>query len=150
MKTLSEIAKDIGVSRQAVYQKVNGMLSTNLHEFTQKINGILHIDKHGESIIKSAFNSKNKIVSVVNDDYKLDSKVIDNFTVIVDSLNTQIENSKEQIKIKDEQILKLQELLQHQQGLLENQQVLFKKEQEKNILLLERKKNKTFWQKWSR
>lgn len=148
MKTLSQIAKDLGVSRQAVYKKLDNIPSINSFELTSKINGVLHVNEQGETLIKSAFKNRRKGNSFVNEDVKSDSKQTDNFTIIIDNLNNQVENSKEQIKMKDEQILKLQELLEHQQSLLENQQVLLKKEQEKSILLLERKTSKSFWQKW--
>lgn len=55
MKTLSEIAKDLGVSRQAVYKKFENISSINTIEFTSKINGVLHVNEKGETLIKSAF-----------------------------------------------------------------------------------------------
>ena len=61
MKTISQIAKEIGVSRQAVYKKIKKEpLSTSLQQFTVNKNNIVYIDVEGVKLIKSVF-SKNTL-----------------------------------------------------------------------------------------
>lgn len=61
IKTIAQIANEIGVSKQAVWQKIKREpLATNLSEFTQKIGNTVYISNDGISIIKNCF-LKNKI-----------------------------------------------------------------------------------------
>jgi len=56
MKTISQIAKEIGVSRQAVYKKTKQEpLLTSLQKFVLTVDNSVYIDDNGESLIKSAF-----------------------------------------------------------------------------------------------
>lgn len=134
MKTIAQIANEIGVSRQAVHKKVTGTLSSSLQGFTKKIDGVLHVNDEGQNIIKSSF-FKSKSDGSVNSDVNKNLHVDVNLTPLVDSLNKQLEYLQQQLNSKDEQILSLQKLL-------ENQQVLLKQEQDKNVLFLESSKGK--------
>lgn len=56
IKTIAQIANEIGVSKQAVWQKIKREpLATNLSEFTQKIGNTVYISNDGISIIKNCF-----------------------------------------------------------------------------------------------
>ena len=56
MKTVRQIAEEIGVSKQAVFQKMKREpLSTDLRGLTEMTNGRLMISVDGEELIKSAF-----------------------------------------------------------------------------------------------
>jgi len=122
MKSISEIAKKLDITYQAVYKKINNQLKTELkkHIHLQENKKIL-IDDEGIEIIE-------------------DSLKTDNFRVN-NQLNTEfITFLQRQIEIKDSQIDNLL-------GKIENMQVLLKNEQDKNKLLLTPKEKKA-WQFW--
>jgi len=55
-KTISQIAKEIGVTRQAVWHKIrNKKFSSQLKGRTKTIGNTIYIDSTGEQIIKEAF-----------------------------------------------------------------------------------------------
>ena len=59
MKTIKQIADEIGVSKQAVHQKRKSKeLSTALQPFTSTIDGVVYIEVDGETLIKSAFSAQ--------------------------------------------------------------------------------------------
>jgi predicted phage tail protein len=60
MKTIKQIADEIGVSKQAVHQKMRRQpLAVNLPPFTSIIDGTIRISDEGIALIKSAFNERN-------------------------------------------------------------------------------------------
>lgn len=56
-KTIRQIADEIGVSKQAIHQKIkkNKELSVRLQPFTSTVDGTIYIDIDGENILKSSF-----------------------------------------------------------------------------------------------
>ena len=54
MKTIKQIADEIGVSKTAVRKKITPELKT---KFAETVSGVIHISAEGESLIKSAFLS---------------------------------------------------------------------------------------------
>ena len=97
MKTIKQIADELGVSKQAVHQKRKRKeLSTALQPFTSMIDGVIYIDTDGESIIKSAFLSP-------------DRKPVDGvFTSTVDGQKLLYDILKAELAVKNEQIATLQ------------------------------------------
>jgi predicted DNA binding protein len=56
MKTIKQIADEVGVSKQAVHQKRKDKeLSAALQPFTSAVNGVIYISADGERLIKQAF-----------------------------------------------------------------------------------------------
>lgn len=61
IKTIREIADEIGVSKQAVFKKINRQpLSTELMGLTATVDGRLMVSVDGEKLIKQAFGVKNE------------------------------------------------------------------------------------------
>lgn len=57
MKTIREIADEIGVSKQAVFKKIKREpLSTSLRGLTSTVDGRLTVSVDGEKLIKQAFS----------------------------------------------------------------------------------------------
>ncbi len=60
-KTIKEIAEEIGVSKQAVFKKINQVpLSTEIEKFISTVNGKKLVSVDGEILIKQAFQRKQK------------------------------------------------------------------------------------------
>lgn len=58
LKTIKEIADEIGVSKQAVWQKIKRDSSINLRQFTSKKGNTVYINIDGQKAIKSMFLDK--------------------------------------------------------------------------------------------
>ena len=86
MKTIREIAEEIGVSRQAVYQKINKPpLSKVLQPYVSKENGLLTITFDGEFLIKQAFSNINCQVKPSSVDTSIDNDSKISFTILASS-----------------------------------------------------------------
>jgi AcrR family transcriptional regulator len=55
MKTILEIAKELGVSKQAVYKRFRGKLYKEVYPYVHTERGTTYISEQGEEIIKSDF-----------------------------------------------------------------------------------------------
>lgn len=131
-KTIKQIAEEIGVSKQAVHQKIKKEpLSTSLKPFTSTVDGVVYISIDGQKLVKSAFNSNQRQQVDVNEastvDVNIESKIdgqVD--TKIIDILNKTIETLQQQLIIKDDLIQKLQNELsqEHQYNMQKDEQIL--------------------------
>jgi len=90
MKTIKQIADELGVTKQAVHQRIKRKpLSTNLHKHLKTIDGIIYINVDGENIIKEAFIKKEPSTENVDeqkDNAAITKDDVDTFTVNVDEL----------------------------------------------------------------
>ena len=59
MKTIRQIADEIGVSKQAVYKRYKGKLYTVCAPYAHTEQGTLYIDEQGENLIKQDFLQDN-------------------------------------------------------------------------------------------
>lgn len=112
-KTVSEIAREIGISRQALYKRIKAEpLSTSLQSFTSKVDGILYISADGEKLIVSACCSSRREQCHVNHNDNVDSKVDSGVDTKVDSgqelllnqMASEIDFLRKQIDVKDRQL----------------------------------------------
>ena len=55
MKTIRQIADEIGVSKQAVYKRYKGKLHTVCAPYAHTEQGVLYIEEQGETLIKQDF-----------------------------------------------------------------------------------------------
>ena len=58
LKTIKELADEIGVSKQAVWQKIKKETSIDLRQFTSKKGNTVYVDVDGQKVIKNAFFNK--------------------------------------------------------------------------------------------
>jgi hypothetical protein len=108
MKTIRQIAEEIGVSKQAVHQKRKSKeLSTCLQPFTSTVDGVVYIDEPGETLILQAFN-KSPSTSFTAVDVNEPSTVYGHVDGQI------IEILREQLATKDVQINELNERLKEQ------------------------------------
>lgn len=58
MKTIRQIADEIGVSKQTVYKRYKGKLYTVCAPYAHTEQGVLYIEEQGETLIKQDFLQK--------------------------------------------------------------------------------------------
>lgn len=103
-KTVRQIANEIGVSKQAIFKKMKSEpLSTNLQQFTQKVDGTVHIAVDGEKLIKQAFAKKEAPTVNTNQPPTNDEKFIEHLKSEIDYLRN--ENNKITEALRAEQTL---------------------------------------------
>ena len=101
-KAVSEIASDIGVSRQAVYQKLKApTLADAVKPFTVKQHNLTLYTLQGQALIRQSFD---EVVNAVN----IDSKRQSTNGKLIDTLQATIETLTKQLEVKDNQIASLQ------------------------------------------
>ena len=115
MKTIRQIADEIGVSKQAVFKKIKREpLSTSLQGLTTTVDGRLMVEVDGEKLIKQAFSeiipstTDNQLTGVVDDLVDGASTKNAEKTAEVDGvisvLQATIDTLQGQLEVKDRQI----------------------------------------------
>ncbi|WP_088816542.1 MULTISPECIES: hypothetical protein [Listeria] len=136
-KTITELAKEIGISRQAMYKRVN-QLPTTLSP--KKVDGVYKLNVDAIRFIKNSVNQ------IDNENDNLVVKEIDRLSQQIEDLKEDKTQLNEQLKTKDKQLETMQKLVDQQQQLL-------LKEQQKTQLFLEEAKmesesgNKNFFKR---
>jgi len=74
-KTIKELADDLNVSKQAVWQKIKRNKSTDLRKFMATKGNTVYVDVDGQKIIKSMFSSSLKEKNINLSDKKIDDDV---------------------------------------------------------------------------
>ena len=112
MKTLKQIADEIGVTKQAVFYRIKKPpLSNALRSLMSKENGVLTVNFDGETLIKSAFDDK----TVKMFDDKEPSKENTSFDgEIIKILQETISTLRGELEIKNRQIDSLTKTVQIQ------------------------------------
>lgn len=105
--TLSDLAKEIGVTKSAINQKLN---QEDKEKYLTKIGNKYIVNDEGITAIKSMFKGRKKSHINSNKNDKDNAKILE-------SLTESIKADKEQLKEKDKQIEQLQKLLDQQQQL---------------------------------
>ena len=115
MKTIRQIADEIGVSKQAVFKKIKREpLSTSLQGLTTTVDGRLMVEVDGEKLIKQAFSeitpstTDNQLTGAVDGVVDGASTKNEEKTVAVDGvisvLQATIDTLQGQLEVKDRQI----------------------------------------------
>ncbi len=115
MKTIRQIADEIGVSKQAVFKKIKREpLSTSLQGLTTTVDGRLMVEVDGEKLIKQAFfeiapsTTDNQLTGAVDGLVDAPSTKNEEKTVAVDGvisvLQATIDTLQGQLEVKDRQI----------------------------------------------
>jgi AcrR family transcriptional regulator len=96
MKTIRQIADEIGVSKQTVYKRYKGKLYTVCAPYAHTEQGVLYIEEQGETLIKQDFLQKECSIGAALEHPE-------NVGVIA-VLQTTIDTLQGQLAIKDKQI----------------------------------------------
>ena len=115
MKTIRQIADEIGVSKQAVYKRYKGKLHTVCAPYAHTEQGVLYLSEQAETIIKQDFlkddrsngahtdTHTERSIGAVPEQSQEDS--------VVAVLQATIDTLQGQLEVKDRQIEKLTEAL---------------------------------------
>ncbi|NST31947.1 DNA-binding protein [Enterococcus faecalis] len=130
LKTIKELADELGVSKKKIHYQVS-KLDSNL---IQRLDGTIYLNNAAIKVIKGniGYVPKTKLDSVgVQNRQYLDTKLDTVNTSLIDEKNERINYLKEQIKnkdnqisVKDEQIKSLVDVQKQTQNLLDQQQRL--------------------------
>jgi len=159
-KTIKQLADELGVSKQAVWQKIKRQTSTDLHQLMIKKGNTVYVGLKGQEHIKAMFDEDNNANRKQVDDKEnvnVDKSVdeIEFLRNLVSDLQTE---KKELYKLLDQQqILTLQankkieelELKSNESESVKKENQERKEEEssvEKNVLGTSDKKN--FWTRW--
>jgi len=139
MKTIKQIADELGVSKTAVRKKIENL---GLQSSLRKNGNQFAIDKIQEKLIKQAFSGNETETKNANQSQTENHEVSD----LVSVLQTTISVLKAELEAKDRQIEKLQMLLDQEQQLhaLTAQQIKELPEQKEPNMTEEKK----WWQFW--
>ena len=106
MKTIKQIADEIGVTKQAVHKKIKQPpLSTSLQGLTSTVNGTLHFAVDGEKLIKAAFDKgkpSTMSTKLVDDVSSIAAQLIASLQGQVNTLTEQNKDLREQLNIERE------------------------------------------------
>ena len=115
MKTIRQIADEIGVSKQAVYKRYKGKLHTVCAPYAHTVQGVLYLSEQAETLIKQDFlkddrsngahtdTHTERSIGAVPEQSQEDS--------VVAVLQATIDTLQGQLEVKDRQIEKLTEAL---------------------------------------
>ena len=139
MKTIKQIADELGVSKTAVRKKIENL---GLQSSLRKNGNQFAIDKIQEKLIKQAFSGNETETKNANQSQTENHEVSD----LVSVLHTTISVLKAELEAKDRQIEKLQMLIDQEQQLhaLTAQQIKELPEQKEPDMTEEKK----WWQFW--
>jgi predicted ArsR family transcriptional regulator len=139
MKTIKQIADELGVSKTAVRKKIENL---GLQSSLRKNGNQFAIDEIQEKLIKQAFSGNETETKNANQSQTENHEVSD----LVSVLQTTISVLKAELEAKDRQIEKLQMLLDQEQQLhaLTVQQIKVLPEQKEPDMAEEKK----WWQFW--
>ncbi|MBM6668931.1 hypothetical protein H6A64_14105 [Lacrimispora saccharolytica] len=139
MKTIKQIADELGVSKTAVRKKIENL---GLQSSLRKNGNQFAIDEIQEKLIKQAFSGNETETKNANQSQTENHEVSD----LVSVLQTTISVLKAELEAKDRQIEKLQMLLDQEQQLhaLTAQQIKELPEQKEPDMTEEKK----WWQFW--
>ena len=105
MKTIREIADEIGVSKQAVFKKIKREpLSTSLRGLTSTVDGRLTVSVDGEKLIKQAFSQDVPSTDHQPVDGVVDGQVDGPVDGMIAVLQATINTLQGQLEVKDRQI----------------------------------------------
>lgn len=124
MKTIRQIADEIGVSKQAVFKKIKREpLSTSLQGLTATVDGRLMVEVDGEKLIKQAFSEIAPSTKNAEKTAEVDG-VISVLQATIDTLQGQLEVKDRQIEQQFQTITRLTDALASAQQTAATAQVL--------------------------
>ena len=108
MKTIRQIADEIGVSKQAVYKRFKGKLHTVCAPYAHTEQGVLYLSEQGENLIKQDFLQDDRSVGAHTDTHteRSNGAVLEQGREdgLIAVLQATIDTLQGQLEVKDRQI----------------------------------------------
>ncbi len=122
MKTIRQIADEIGVSKQAVYKRFKGKLHTVCAPYAHTEQGVLYLSEQGETLIKQDFLQDDRSIGAHTDTHTERSNgavseqgredgLIAILQATIDTLQGQLEVKDRQIEQQGQTITRLSDAL---------------------------------------
>lgn len=132
MKTIKQIAEELGVSKTAVRKKIENL---GLSEKVKTNGNRIEVDERQEKLIKSAFSQKETKTANANE--------VSEKSETLRLLSSMVSTLTEQLQEKDKQIERLQTELENAQKSVDQAQQLHAMTEQKMRLLEQRKQEQT-------
>ena len=111
MKTIRQIADELGVSKQAVYKRFKGKLHTVCAPYAHTEQGVLYLEERGETLIKQDFLQGDRSIGAHTDTHTECSNgavlELGQQGDLVTVLQATIDTLQGQLEVKDRQIEQL-------------------------------------------
>ncbi len=108
MKTIRQIADEIGVSKQAVYKRFKGKLHTVCAPYAHTEQGVLYLSEQGENLIKQDFLQDDRSVGAHTDTHteRSNGAVLEQGREdgLIAVLQATIDTLQGQLEVKDRQL----------------------------------------------
>lgn len=155
MKTISEIANELGIPRQKVYRYIKKENISNTSNDESAINHdesndkrVMYFDDIAVSSIKKHFQAHNASKAINHDELNNKSMINHDTSkdILIDVLKTELEFRNKEIENKNKEISTLMNQMENMQHLLRQEQNTVKLLEEKRTPLIEKlfkKKNKS-------
>jgi AcrR family transcriptional regulator len=108
MKTIRQIADEIGVSKQAVYKRFKGKLHTVCAPYAHTEQGVLYLSEQGETLIKQDFLQDDRSIGAHTDTHteRSNGAVLEQGREdgLIAILQATIDTLQGQLEVKDRQI----------------------------------------------
>lgn len=102
-KTIKELAEEIGVSKQAIWQKIKKKSSTDLRQFTSKKGNTVYVSVDGQKVIKSMFKNNSSTKSST-DNINQNVNIDDNELTFLRDLVHDLQSEKKELhRLLDQQ-----------------------------------------------
>lgn len=92
MKTVKNIADEMGVNVQTVYRRLNEIKQGSTDKLTEKVKGITYFTEIGEQLIK---DSLAPVEQLINNDKQPESELTSFFTEQIKSLQEELKTERE-------------------------------------------------------
>lgn len=123
MKTVSEAAKELNVTSQAIYQRIRNKTIDGLADHIHKDGGTTVLDDKAIELLKAAMLGEQRAPESPQDKPE-SSETVEAYKETVNLLKEQMDLLKEQLDIKDRQISDLNERLKEVNSINGSNQVL--------------------------
>ena len=105
MKTIRTLADEIGVTKQAIFQKMKKEpLASGLNDLTTKVGGIVYVYPEGEGMIKEQFHKMQRVFTMPHIENEIGKTDVNIFQQQLDRKDRQLDALNLHISIKNKQI----------------------------------------------
>ena len=128
MKTIKQIADELGVSKTAVRQKIKKEFPCNFRKQVKEVSGVFYIDEELENIVKQRFSETIQKKQAVNQFADISENqfahVSSEVSALISTLQKELDAKNKLIDSQQQTIIRLTEALTDSQHNTRNEQLL--------------------------